>query len=110
EIKKEGGGSETPMIGDKVSVHYTGWLLDGTKFDSSRDRKDKFTFDLGKGQVIKAWDIAVASMKVGEICRVTCKPEYAYGASGSPPKIPPNAVLIFEVRGAIPAELRQLRS
>ncbi|CAN2391916.1 steroid hormone receptor complex assembly, partial [Pristimantis euphronides] len=85
------------MIGDKVGVHYTGWLLDGTKFDSSRDRKDKFTFDLGKGQVIKAWDIAVATMKVGEICRITCKPEYAYGTSGSPPKIPPHAVLIFEV-------------
>ncbi|XP_075711856.1 peptidyl-prolyl cis-trans isomerase FKBP4 [Rhinoderma darwinii] len=97
QIKNEGSGSETPMIGDKVSVHYTGWLLDGTKFDSSRDRKDKFTFDLGKGQVIKAWDIAVATMKVGEICQVTCKPEYAYGASGSPPKIPPNAVLIFEI-------------
>ncbi|KAM4748341.1 peptidyl-prolyl cis-trans isomerase FKBP4 [Rhinophrynus dorsalis] len=96
-IKKEGSGEETPMIGDKVSVHYTGWLLDGTQFDSSRDRKDKFTFDLGKGQVIKAWDIAVATMKVGEICQITCKPEYAYGASGSPPKIPPNAVLVFEV-------------
>ncbi|KAM3927055.1 peptidyl-prolyl cis-trans isomerase FKBP4 [Leptodactylus fuscus] len=97
EITKEGTSSEMPMIGDKVSVHYTGWLLDGTKFDSSRDRKDKFTFDLGKGQVIKAWDIAVATMRIGEICRVTCKPEYAYGASGSPPKIPPNAVLIFEI-------------
>lgn len=97
QIKKEGGGSEVPMIGDKVSVHYTGWLLDGTKFDSSRDRKDKFTFDLGKGQVIKAWDIAVATMKTGEVCQISCKPEYAYGASGSPPKIPPNAVLIFEI-------------
>ncbi|XP_075066695.1 peptidyl-prolyl cis-trans isomerase FKBP4 [Mixophyes fleayi] len=97
QIKTEGTGSETPMIGDKVSVHYTGWLLDGTKFDSSRDRPYKFTFDLGKGQVIKAWDIAVATMKIGEICQITCKPEYAYGASGSPPKIPPNAVLIFEI-------------
>ncbi|XP_053574790.1 peptidyl-prolyl cis-trans isomerase FKBP4 [Bombina bombina] len=96
-IKKEGTGEECPMIGDKVSVHYTGWLLDGTQFDSSRDRKDKFTFDLGKGQVIKAWDIAVATMKIGEICQIICKPEYAYGASGSPPKIPPNAVLVFEV-------------
>ncbi|XP_063785264.1 peptidyl-prolyl cis-trans isomerase FKBP4 [Pseudophryne corroboree] len=97
QVITEGTGSQTPMIGDKVSVHYTGWLLDGTKFDSSRDRQDKFTFDLGKGQVIKAWDIAVASMKIGEICRVTCKPEYAYGASGSPPKIPSNAILIFEI-------------
>uniref|UniRef100_A0A6I8SUI7 peptidylprolyl isomerase n=1 Tax=Xenopus tropicalis TaxID=8364 RepID=A0A6I8SUI7_XENTR len=96
-IKKEGTGENTPMIGDKVSVHYTGWLTDGTQFDSSRDRKDKFTFDLGKGEVIKAWDIAVATMKVGEICQIVCKPEYAYGTSGSPPKIPPNAVLVFEV-------------
>ncbi|NXU49064.1 FKBP4 isomerase, partial [Turnix velox] len=96
-VKKEGSGTESPMIGDKVTVHYTGWLLDGTKFDSSLDRRDKFSFDLGKGEVIKAWDIAVATMKVGEICRITCKPEYAYGSAGSPPKIPPNATLIFEV-------------
>ncbi|NWR19970.1 FKBP4 isomerase, partial [Emberiza fucata] len=96
-VKREGSGTESPMIGDKVTVHYTGWLLDGTKFDSSLDRKDKFSFDLGKGEVIKAWDIAVATMKIGEICRITCKPEYAYGSAGSPPKIPPNATLIFEV-------------
>ncbi|KAH1186763.1 peptidyl-prolyl cis-trans isomerase FKBP4 [Mauremys mutica] len=96
-IKTEGTGAESPMIGDKVTVHYTGWLLDGTKFDSSLDRKDKFSFDLGKGEVIKAWDIAVATMKIGEICRITCKPEYAYGSAGSPPKIPPNATLIFEI-------------
>ncbi|KAM6147008.1 peptidyl-prolyl cis-trans isomerase FKBP4 isoform 2-T2 [Phoenicopterus ruber ruber] len=96
-IKREGSGTESPMIGDKVTVHYTGWLLDGTKFDSSLDRRDKFSFDLGKGEVIKAWDIAVATMKVGEICRITCKPEYAYGSAGSPPKIPPNATLIFEI-------------
>lgn len=96
-IKREGTGTETPMIGDRVFVHYTGWLLDGTKFDSSLDRKDKFSFDLGKGEVIKAWDIAVATMKVGEVCHITCKPEYAYGAAGSPPKIPPNATLVFEV-------------
>lgn len=96
-IKREGTGTEMPMIGDRVSVHYTGWLLDGTKFDSSLDRKDKFCFDLGKGEVIKAWDIAVATMKVGEVCHITCKPEYAYGLAGSPPKIPPNATLVFEV-------------
>ncbi|XP_039555614.1 peptidyl-prolyl cis-trans isomerase FKBP4 isoform X2 [Passer montanus] len=96
-VKREGSGTESPMIGDKVTVHYTGWLLDGTKFDSSLDRKDKFSFDLGKGEVIKAWDIAVATMKIGEICRITCKPEYAYGSAGSPPKIPPNATLIFEI-------------
>ncbi|XP_072857071.2 peptidyl-prolyl cis-trans isomerase FKBP4 isoform X2 [Pogona vitticeps] len=96
-IKKEGTGTECPMIGDKVTVHYTGWLLDGTKFDSSRDRKDKFSFDFGKGEVIKAWDIAVGTMKIGEVCQITCKPEYAYGSAGSPPKIPPNATLIFEI-------------
>ncbi|XP_043943119.1 peptidyl-prolyl cis-trans isomerase FKBP4 [Protopterus annectens] len=96
-IKKEGSGTETPMTGDKVFVHYTGELLDGTVFDSSRDRNDKFSFELGKGQVIQAWDIAVATMKIGEVCQITCKPEYAYGASGSPPKIPPNATLIFEI-------------
>ncbi|XP_060046282.1 peptidyl-prolyl cis-trans isomerase FKBP4 [Erinaceus europaeus] len=96
-IKREGTGSEMPMIGDRVFVHYTGWLLDGTKFDSSLDRKDKFSFDLGKGVVIKAWDIAVSTMKVGEVCHITCKPEYAYGSSGSPPNIPPNATLVFEV-------------
>ncbi|OWK03653.1 FKBP4, partial [Cervus elaphus hippelaphus] len=96
-IKREGTGTETPMIGDRVFVHYTGWLLDGTKFDSSLDRKDRFSFDLGKGEVIKAWDVAVATMKVGEVCHITCKPEYAYGSAGSPPKIPPNATLVFEV-------------
>ncbi|KAM4819763.1 peptidyl-prolyl cis-trans isomerase FKBP4 isoform 1-T1 [Thomomys bottae] len=96
-VTREGTGTDTPMIGDRVFVHYTGWLLDGTKFDSSLDRKDKFSFGLGKGEVIKAWDIAVATMKVGEVCQITCKPEYAYGSAGSPPKIPPNATLVFEV-------------
>ncbi|XP_048463708.1 peptidyl-prolyl cis-trans isomerase FKBP4-like isoform X1 [Rhincodon typus] len=96
-IKKDGTSEETPMTGDKVSVHYTGTLLDGTKFDSSRDRDDTFTFDLGKGQVIKAWDIAVATMKINEVCQIICTPEYAYGSAGSPPKIPPNATLVFEI-------------
>uniref|UniRef100_A0AAY4BW50 peptidylprolyl isomerase n=1 Tax=Denticeps clupeoides TaxID=299321 RepID=A0AAY4BW50_9TELE len=96
-VKKEGAGTELPMTGDKVFVHYTGTLLDGTKFDSSRDRGDKFSFELGKGQVIKAWDVGVASMRVGEVCQLICKPEYAYGAAGNPPKIPPNATLVFEV-------------
>lgn len=96
-VKKEGTGSELPMTGDKVFVHYVGTLLDGTQFDSSRDRGEKFSFELGKGQVIKAWDIGVATMRVGEIAQLTCKPEYAYGAAGSPPKIPPNATLVFQV-------------
>ncbi|KAG5830679.1 peptidyl-prolyl cis-trans isomerase FKBP4 [Anguilla anguilla] len=96
-VKKEGTGTELPMTGDKVFVHYVGTLLDGTKFDSSRDRGDKFSFELGKGQVIKAWDLGVATMKIGEVCQLICKPEYAYGSAGSPPKIPPNATLIFEI-------------
>ncbi len=80
-----------------MSVHYVGTLLDGTKFDSSRDRNQKFDFDLGKGSVIKAWDIGVATMRRGEICRLICKPEYAYGENGSGEKIGPNATLIFEI-------------
>ncbi|XP_036440616.1 peptidyl-prolyl cis-trans isomerase FKBP4 [Colossoma macropomum] len=96
-VKKEGTGTELPMTGDKVFVHYVGTLLDGTQFDSSRDRGEKFSFELGKGQVIKAWDIGVATMRVGEICQLICKPTYAYGAAGSPPKIPPNATLVFQV-------------
>ncbi|CAF4577365.1 unnamed protein product [Rotaria sp. Silwood1] len=97
EILKEGHGDERPLANDKVYVHYVGTLLDGTKFDSSRDRNQKFDFELGKGSVIKAWDIGVATMKRGEICRLTCKPEYAYGESGSGDKIGPNATLIFEI-------------
>nr|XP_046251069.1 peptidyl-prolyl cis-trans isomerase FKBP4 [Scatophagus argus] len=96
-VKREGTGTELPMTGDKVFVHYVGTLLDGTHFDSSRDRGERFSFELGKGQVIKAWDIGVATMKVGELCQLICKPEYAYGSAGSPPKIPPNATLVFEV-------------
>ncbi|KAI0211564.1 Peptidyl-prolyl cis-trans isomerase FKBP4 [Lamellibrachia satsuma] len=97
EIKQQGTGDSYPHTDDKVSVHYVGTLTDGSKFDSSRDRGEKFEFDLGKGSVIKAWDIGVATMKKGEIAVLTCKSEYAYGESGSPPKIPPNATLVFEV-------------
>ncbi|KAJ0069446.1 hypothetical protein NL108_006061, partial [Boleophthalmus pectinirostris] len=96
-VKREGTGEELPMTGDKVFVHYVGTLLDGTHFDSSRDKGEKFSFELGKGQVIRAWDIGVATMKVGELCQLICKPEYAYGLAGSPPKIPPNATLVFEI-------------
>ncbi|XP_061534224.1 peptidyl-prolyl cis-trans isomerase FKBP4 [Phycodurus eques] len=96
-VKREGTGAEFPMTGDKVFVHYVGTLLDGTPFDSSRDRGEKFSFELGKGQVIKAWDLGVATMKEGELCQLICGPEYAYGSAGTPPKIPPNATLVFEV-------------
>ncbi|KAK0084918.1 hypothetical protein PV325_006120 [Microctonus aethiopoides] len=97
EILKEGEGDELPATGNKVSVHYTGTLLDGTKFDSSKDRNEPFTFTLGQSQVIKAWDIGVATMKKGEVAMLTCDAKYAYGKMGSPPKIPPDATLKFEV-------------
>lgn len=97
EIIKEGVGEETPGVGAHVEVHYTGTLLDGTKFDSSKDRGQPFKFDLKKNQVIKAWDIGISTMKKGEVAILTCAPQYAYGEAGSPPKIPPNSTLKFEV-------------
>lgn len=97
EMLKMGEGEETPSSGCIVKVHYTGTLLDGTKFDSSRERNEPFEFELGQSRVIKAWEIGTATMKKGEIAILTCAPEYAYGKPGSPPKIPPDAVLKFEV-------------
>lgn len=113
KILKDGEGDATPPEGADVEVHYTGTLMDGSKFDSSRDRNDTFHFkvstrwaqaaaiptptptdlrllllQIGKGQVIKGWDVGVASMRKGERAILTCRPDYAYGASGSPPKIP----------------------
>lgn len=90
-------GSGSPPSGYEVTAHYTGRLLDGTKFDSSVDRGKPFVFTIGTGQVIKGWDQGFASMKVGERAILKCLPEYAYGASGSPPKIPGGATLEFEV-------------
>lgn len=97
KILQEGVGDETPSPGCKVSLHYTGTLTDGTKFDSSLDRNEPFEFELGKGVVVKAFDLGIATMKKGEKAILTCAPEYAYGAGGSPPNIPPNATLLFEV-------------
>lgn len=97
EIITPGVGDKTPANGCKVFVHYVGTLTDGTKFDSSRDRGQPFEFILGKGSVIKSWDIGVATMKKNEKAVFTCKSEYAYGSNGSPPKIPPDATLIFEI-------------
>lgn len=96
KITKLGEGEERPPKGSEVSVHYVGTLLTGDKFDSSRDRNVPFTFKLGQGNVIKGWDIGVATMKKGEVAVLTCKPEYAYGerAQGS---IPANSTLVFEV-------------
>jgi len=97
EIKVEGSGSETPWTGDKVFVHYVGTLTDGSKFDSSRDRGDQFSFNIGKSEVIKGWDFGVATMKVGEKAVFTIKADYGYGSAGSPPKIPGDATLVFEI-------------
>lgn len=97
KLVKEGEGFDTPDNGDEVEVHYTGTLLDGTKFDSSRDRGDPFKFTLGQGQVIKGWDIGIKTMKKGENAVFTIPAGLAYGESGSPPTIPPNATLQFDV-------------
>ncbi len=83
--------------GCRVSVHYTGWLTDGSKFDSSVDRNQPFDFGLGAGQVIRGWDEGVAGMKVGGKRKLTIPPELGYGAAGAGGVIPGNAVLIFEV-------------
>ncbi|KAK6929359.1 FKBP-type peptidyl-prolyl cis-trans isomerase domain, partial [Dillenia turbinata] len=81
-----------------VDVQYEGTLAEtGEVFDTTREDNTVFSFEIGDGTVIKAWDIAIKTMKVGEVAQITCKPEYAYGSAGSPPDIPPDATLIFEV-------------
>ncbi|ONH92763.1 hypothetical protein PRUPE_8G194100 [Prunus persica] len=97
KLLKEGEGWDTPKNGDEVEVHYTGTLLDGTQFDSSRDRGTPFKFTLGQGQVIKGWDEGIRTMKKGEDALFTIPPELAYGETGSPPTIPPKATLQFDV-------------
>ena len=92
----EGSGAEA-KAGQTVSVHYVGTLLDGTKFDSSRDRGTPFKFPLGAGRVIQGWDRGVAGMKIGGQRKLTIPPELAYGARGFPPVIPANATLVFEI-------------
>jgi peptidylprolyl isomerase len=91
------GSGASPVKGKLVKVHYTGWLLNGTKFDSSVDRKEPFEFAIGAGQVIPGWDEGVMSMKVGGKRRLTIPAKLGYGARGAGGVIPPNATLIFDV-------------
>ena len=96
EILIAGKGKDA-RVGDKVILHYTGTLSDGTKFDSSLDRGDPFSFTLGAGQVIAGWEIGVLGMKVGEKRKLTIPSELGYGESGAGDVIPPNSTLIFEI-------------
>ena len=91
------GTGREAAAGNHVSVHYTGWLTNGTKFDSSVDRRDPFSFPIGAGKVIRGWDEGVAGMKVGGKRKLTIPPQLGYGARGAGGVIPPNATLLFDV-------------
>jgi FKBP-type peptidyl-prolyl cis-trans isomerase FkpA len=91
-----GDGAEA-VAGQHVTVHYTGWLTDGSKFDSSIDGGSPFSFSLGAGEVITGWDEGVAGMKVGGTRKLVVPPDLGYGRVGYPPVIPGNATLVFDV-------------
>ncbi len=91
-----GSGTEA-SAGQDVTVHYTGWLTSGEKFDSSKDRNDPFVFPLGGGRVIRGWDEGVQGMKIGGKRKLTIPSDLGYGAHGAGGVIPPNATLVFEV-------------
>ena len=91
------GEGAAAASGQNVTVHYTGWLASGSKFDSSKDRNDPFVFNLGAGQVIRGWDEGVQGMQVGGTRKLTIPPALGYGARGAGGVIPPNATLVFEV-------------
>ncbi|HEX7337113.1 MAG TPA: FKBP-type peptidyl-prolyl cis-trans isomerase [Gemmatimonadales bacterium] len=95
EVAKGEGAEAT--AGRTASVHYTGWLPNGEKFDSSRDRNEPFSFTLGAGQVIAGWDEGVAGMKVGGRRKLVIPASLGYGTAGAPPDIPPGATLVFDV-------------
>jgi FKBP-type peptidyl-prolyl cis-trans isomerase FkpA len=91
------GSGEAARAGQHVTVHYTGWLTDGTKFDSSKDRDEPFDFPLGARHVIAGWDEGVQGMQVGGVRKLTIPPNLGYGSRGAGGVIPPNATLVFEV-------------
>ena len=91
------GSGEDARAGQTVSVHYTGWLTDGRKFDSSKDRNEPFEFPLAARHVIAGWDEGVQGMKIGGVRKLTIPPQLGYGARGAGGVIPPNATLVFEV-------------
>merc|ERR1711992_244384 len=97
ETLKPGDGASFPRAGNKVSCHYVLTLTNGTKVDSSRDRGQPFSFNLGRGEVIAGWDDGVAKMSKGQRAKLTISPDTGYGAQGVPGAIPPNSTLVFDV-------------